>query len=116
MDDPVMDYPEMTRQLNDVLGGLLDLLNAQGLRGQFPSLDEAYRVVHGVNSSPDLDPPKEALAEARSLILSCFTGTVGSLSDLALWAEPEGERIVINTRLQALRARLKELARQLPLT
>ena len=109
-----MDYPETTRQLNDVLGDLLDLLAAQGLRGQFPSLHEAYRVVHGVSSSPDFDPPRETLAEARSLILSSFTGTVGSLSDLALWAEPEGERIAMNVRLQALRARLKELARQLP--
>ena len=116
MDDPVMDYPETTRQLDDVLGELLDLLAAQGLRGQFPSLDAAYRVVHGVSSSPDLGPSKETLAEARSLILSSFTGTVGSLSDLALWAEPEGERIAMNSRLQGLRARLKELARQLPLT
>ena len=111
-----MDYPETTRQLDDVLGELLDLLAAQGLRGQFPSLHEAYRVVHGVSSSPDFDPPRETLAEARSLVMSSFAGTVGSLSDLALWAEPEGERIAVNIRLQALRARLKELARQLPLT
>ena len=111
-----MDHPEITRQLNDVLGDLLELLAGQGVRGQFPSLDEAYRVVHGVSSSRDLDPARETLAEARSLILSSFTGTVGSLSDLALWAEPEGERIAMNSRLQGLRARLKELARQLPLT
>ena len=109
-----MDYPETTRHLNDVLGDLLELLAAQGLRGQFPSLDEAYRVVHGVSSSPDLDPPEETFAEVRNLILSSFAGTVGSLSNLALWAEQEGERIAMNTRLQALRARLKVLARQLP--
>ena len=109
-----MDYLEATRQLNAVLRDLLDLLAAQGLRGQFPSLGEAYRLVQGAITPPDPDLPEETLVEVRSLILSSFAGTAGSLSDLAIWTEAEGERVAVNIRLQALRTRLRELARLLP--